>query len=217
MTNHVSPPVSPAKTTDKSLESLRMNIALAGVGGQGTLVAGKLLGTVAIKLGLDVKVSEVHGMSQRGGSVITYVRMGSKVFSPIIEAGTADFCLAFEELEALRWSGLLKTSGTMIINSQKIRPLPVLMGKAQYPQEIRSVIESAADGKARIIEIDALASALTAGSPRAVNMVMLGALSIFTDIPLDYWEESVMEVFAGKPKLIPINLQAFHFGRDLVR
>ncbi len=217
MTNHVSPPVSPAKTTDKSLESLRMNIALAGVGGQGTLVAGKLLGTVAIKLGLDVKVSEVHGMSQRGGSVITYVRMGSKVFSPIIEAGTADFCLAFEELEALRWSGLLKTSGTMIINSQKIRPLPVLMGKAQYPQEIRSVIESAADGKARIIEIDALAAALTAGSPRAVNMVMLGALSIFTDIPLDYWEESVMEVFAGKPKLIPINLQAFHFGRDLVR
>lgn len=217
MTNHVSPPVFPAKTTDKSLESLRMNIALAGVGGQGTLVAGKLLGTVAIKLGLDVKVSEVHGMSQRGGSVITYVRMGSKVFSPIIETGTADFCLAFEELEALRWSGLLKTSGTMIINSQKIRPLPVLMGKTQYPQEIRSVIESAADGKARIIEIDALASALTAGSPRAVNMVMLGALSIFTDIPLDYWEESVMEVFAVKPKLIPINLQAFHFGRDLVR
>ena len=217
MTANLNDQISPAVPASDNLPVMSLNIVLAGVGGQGTLVAGKLLGTAARKLGLDVKVSEVHGMSQRGGSVITYVRIGSKVYSPIIEAGTADYCLAFEELEGMRWSGLLKKGGTMIINSQKIRPLPVLMGKAQYPQEIRSVIESAADGKARIIEIDALASALTAGSPRAVNMVMLGALSIFTDIPLDYWEESVMEVFAGKPKLIPINLQAFHFGRDLVR
>ena len=96
--------------------SLQLNIVLAGVGGQGTLVAGKLLGIAAIKLGLDVKVSEVHGMSQRGGSVITYVRIGNKVYSPIIEEGTADYCLAFEELEGLRWSGLLKKGGTMTVS-----------------------------------------------------------------------------------------------------
>jgi len=200
-----------------SLSSLPLNIVLAGVGGQGTLVAGKLLGIAAIKLGLDVKVSEVHGMSQRGGSVITYVRIGNKVFSPIIEAGTADYCLAFEELEGLRWSGLLKMGGTMIINSQKIRPLPVLMGKAEYPKEIKNVLLKASTDDSHIVEIDALATALAAGSSRAVNMVMLGALSYISEIPLPVWEESVMEVFAQKQKLIPLNLQAFHFGRDLMR
>ena len=200
-----------------SIPSLSLNIALAGVGGQGTLVAGKLLGIAAIKIGLDVKVSEVHGMSQRGGSVITYVRIGNKVFSPIIEAGTADYCLAFEELEGLRWSGLLKMGGTMIINSQKIRPLPVLMGKAEYPKEIKNVLVKASTDDSHIVEIDALATALAAGSSRAVNMVMLGALSYISEIPLPVWEESVMEVFAQKQKLIPLNLQAFHFGRDLMR
>ena len=100
----------------EDLSNLKMDIVLAGVGGQGTLVAGKLLGIAAMKLGLDVKVSEVHGMSQRGGSVITYVRIGKKVFSPIVENGTADVCLAFEELEALRWSALLKKGGTMTIS-----------------------------------------------------------------------------------------------------
>ena len=200
-----------------NLSALPLNIVLAGVGGQGTLVAGKLLGIAAIKLGLDVKVSEVHGMSQRGGSVITYVRIGSKVFSPIIEQGTADYCLAFEELEGLRWSGLLKKGGTMIINSQKIRPLPVLMGKAEYPQGIKEVLLKASTEDSHVVEIDALATALAAGSSRAVNMVMLGALSYISGIPLTVWEESVMDVFAQKEKLIPLNLQAFHFGRDLMR
>lgn len=200
-----------------NIPSLQLNIVLAGVGGQGTLVAGKLLGIAAIKLGLDVKVSEVHGMSQRGGSVITYVRIGNKVFSPIIEAGTADYCLAFEELEGLRWSGLLKKGGTMILNSQKIRPLPVLMGKAEYPGEIKNILKKASTDDSHIVEIDALSTALSAGSSRAVNMVMLGALSFISKIPLPVWEESVMEVFAQKQKLIPLNLQAFHFGRDLMR
>lgn len=217
MTGNVNSKTNSAGSTAADLSALNLNIVLAGVGGQGTLVAGKLLGIVAMKLGLDVKVSEVHGMSQRGGSVITYVRIGSKVFSPIIEKGTADFCLAFEELEALRWSGLLKTGGTMIINSQKIRPLPVLMGKAQYPQNIKEALHDAAPDTAHIVEFDALAAALSAGSSRAVNMVMLGALSYFSAIPIDIWEESVMEVFAQKQKLIPLNLQAFHFGRDLMR
>jgi len=200
-----------------NLPALPLNIVLAGVGGQGTLVAGKLLGSVAIKLGLDVKVSEVHGMSQRGGSVITYVRIGNKVFSPIIEHGTADYCLAFEELEGLRWSGLLKKGGTMIINSQKIRPLPVLMGKAEYPQDIKELFVKASTDDSHVVEIDALAAAFAAGSSRAVNMVMLGALSYISGIPLPVWEESVMDVFAQKEKLIPLNLQAFHFGRDLMR
>ena len=217
MTDNKDLHISSAGNAAADLSSLKMNVVLAGVGGQGTLVAGKLLGIVAMKLGLDVKVSEVHGMSQRGGSVITYVRIGSKVYSPIIEKGTADFCLAFEELEALRWSGLLKSGGTMIINSQKIRPLPVLMGKAEYPQNIKAALMDAAPDTAHIVEIDALASALSVGSSRAVNMVMLGALSYFTKVSVDLWEEAVMEVFAGKPKLIPLNLQAFHFGRDLMR
>ena len=217
MTANLIDQISPAVPAADNLPVMSLNIVLAGVGGQGTLVAGKLLGTAARKLGLDVKVSEVHGMSQRGGSVITYVRIGSKVYSPIIEAGTADYCLAFEELEGLRWSGLLKKGGTMIINSQKIRPLPVLMGKAEYPEDIRNTIEKAASEGSRIVEIDALASALSAGSSRAVNMVMLGAMSFLSEIPLPVWEESVMETFEKKEKLIPLNLQAFHFGRDLMR
>ena len=217
MTANLNDQISPAVPASDNLPVMSLNIVLAGVGGQGTLVAGKLLGTAARKLGLDVKVSEVHGMSQRGGSVITYVRIGSKVYSPIIEAGTADYCLAFEELECMRWSGLLKKGGTMIINSQKIRPLPVLMGKAEYPADIRNTIEKAASEGSRIVEIDALASALSAGSSRAVNMVMLGAMSFLSEIPLPVWEESVMETFEKKEKLIPLNLQAFHFGRDLMR
>jgi len=217
MTNNTDIQISSSEKAGNDLPLLNLNIVLAGVGGQGTLVAGKLLGFAAMKLGLDVKVSEVHGMSQRGGSVITYVRIGSKVYSPIIEAGTADYCLAFEELEGLRWSGLLKKGGTMIINSQKIRPLPVLMGKAEYPADIRETLEFAAADNARIVEIDALALALSAGSAKAVNMVMLGALSYISEIPLAIWEEAVMEVFSQKEKLIPLNLQAFHFGRDVMR
>jgi len=196
-------------------EKTSLSIVLAGVGGQGTLVAGKLIGVIALKLGLDVKVSEVHGMSQRGGSVITYVRLGEKVFSPIIEAGTADYILAFEELEALRWSFLLKNSGTLIINSQKINPLPVLMGKASYPENISETLIDAAGKNAHIIEIDALSAAATIGSSRAVNMVMIGALSKFMSISAEVWDSAIREVFEEKAKLIPMNLQAFQLGRDL--
>ncbi len=194
-----------------------LSIVLAGVGGQGTLIAGKLLGIVAMKLGLDVKVSEVHGMSQRGGSVITYVRMGKEVFSPIIDPGTAEFCLVFEKLEALRWASLLRDNGTMIISSQQIKPLPVLLGKEEYPAKISEKLQKAAAGHARVLEVDAVTAALSTGSAKAVNMVMLGALSIFTDIPLNIWEESIEEAFASKKKLIPMNQKAFQLGRDLVR
>lgn len=207
--------------TDKDLntrpDSRCMSIVLAGVGGQGTLVAGKLLGTIAMKTGLDVKVSEVHGMSQRGGSVITYVRMGCKVFSPIIDEGTADYCLCFESLEALRWAPLIKNGGTMIINNEKIRPLPVLLGKENYPEGIADTLKEAAGDRARVIEINAKDAALSLGSVKAVNIVMLGALSVYTNIPEDVWEESIQETFSAKPQLIPMNLQAFRIGRDLAK
>lgn len=192
------------------------SIVLAGVGGQGTLVAGKLLGTIAMKTGLDVKVSEVHGMSQRGGSVITYVRMGCKVFSPIIDPGTADYCLCFEPLEALRWAPLLKERGTIIVNDAPVLPLPVLLGKEQYPEGITEALEKACGIRARVIQIKAKDAAVSAGSAKAVNMVMLGALSVFADIPEAVWDEAIRETFSDKPKLIPMNLEAFRIGRDLV-
>lgn len=204
---------SPNQPFSDNNESL--SIVLAGVGGQGTLVAGKLIGVIALKLGLDVKVSEVHGMSQRGGSVITYVRLGKKVYSPIIEKGTADYILAFEELEALRWASLLTKRGVLIINSQKINPLPVLMGKVSYPDKVLETLETAAGKEAHIVEIDALSAATSAGSSRAVNMVMIGALSKCMNVSVDVWESAIREVFADKAKLIPMNLQAFQFGRDL--
>ncbi|MBN1892277.1 MAG: indolepyruvate oxidoreductase subunit beta [Clostridiales bacterium] len=198
-------------------ESNCVSVVLAGVGGQGTLVAGKLLGTLAMKVGLDVKVSEVHGMSQRGGSVITYVRMGCKVFSPIIDEAMADYCLFFEPLEALRWVSLLKKGGTMIINNAKVMPLPVLLGNESYPQDISDIIVEASADRAEIIEIAARESALSVGSAKATNMVMLGALSVFMDIPQAVWEESIRETFSGKPDFIPMNIKAFRIGRDAAR
>jgi len=190
-----------------------ISIVLAGVGGQGTLIAGKLLGILALKLGLDIKVSEVHGMSQRGGSVITYVRMGEKVYSPIIEEGMADYVLAFEEVEAVRWANLLKKDGILLVNSQKIKSLPVLLGNAEYPKNIKDALNLAAENRAKVVEFDALSAALSCGSSRAVNMVMVGALSAGMDIDKALWEEAINEAFASKAKLIPMNLQAFNKGR----
>jgi len=192
----------------------QVNIVLAGVGGQGTLVAGKLLGTMATSLGLDVKVSEVHGMSQRGGSVITYVRIGREVFSPLVEPGTADFILAFEELEALRWAHLLRRGGTLLINTTRTMPLPVAMGQASYPDQIVSELQTKAQGQAAVHAFDAAALARQAGSGRAVNLVMLGALSAFIDWPADLFDRVIDEVFAEKFRAV--NHTAFHAGSDII-
>lgn len=192
-----------------------ISIVLAGVGGQGTLIAGKLLGILALKLGWDIKVSEVHGMSQRGGSVITYVRMGEKVYSPIIEEGMADYVLAFEEVESIRWANLLKKDGVLLVNSQKIKSLPVLLGNAEYPENIFDALKGSDLSNAKILEFDALSAALECGSSKAVNMVMVGALSAGMDIDKALWEEAINEAFASKAKLIPMNLQAFNKGRAL--
>ncbi len=187
-----------------------LDIVLAGVGGQGTLVAGRILGAVAQILGLDVKVSEVHGMSQRGGSVITYARLGDKVHSPIVGEGRADFLLAFEELEGLRWASLLRRDGVALLNSQHILPLPVSLGTAKYPDDIAETLEKACGIQARVVRMDALGLAAEAGSARAVNVVMLGAMAALTDIPEDVWSSAIDAVMAER--LRPANHAAFRLG-----
>ena len=197
------------------MENFEASIVLAGVGGQGTLIAGKLLGILSLKMGLDVKVSEVHGMSQRGGSVITYVKIGKEVHSPIVEPGTADFLLSFEEVEAVRLASLLKNVGVMIVNSQKIKSLPVLLGAVQYPDNVKSSLDAGALGDTKVIEIDATGAALECGTTKATNIVMLGALSKYFGIDDKLWQEAIEEAFAAKAKTIPLNLEAFAKGKSL--
>ena len=147
------------------------NIMIVGVGGQGTLLASKLLGYVLMQQGYDVKVSEVHGMSQRGGSVVTYVRFGDKVYSPVIDKGEADYILSFEKLEALRWLEYLKTGGQIITNTQEVDPMPVITGAMQYPDNIIEKLEAAG---AKVDAKDFLSIAEEAGSAKAVNIVLMG-------------------------------------------
>ena len=147
------------------------NIMIVGVGGQGTLLASKLLGYVLMQQGYDVKVSEVHGMSQRGGSVVTYVRFGDKVYSPVIDKGEADYILSFEKLEALRWIEYLKIGGQIITNTQEVDPMPVITGAMQYPDNIIEKLESAG---AKVDAKDFLSIAEEAGSAKAVNIVLMG-------------------------------------------
>lgn len=189
-----------------------MNIVLGGVGGQGTLVAGKLLGIVALKMGWDIKVSEVHGMSQRGGSVITYVRMGKKVYSPIIEKGMADYILAFEELEALRWAPLLAENGTLIMNQQRIIPVTVKIGNGVYPDHILKELKEAGKSGTTVVELDAESLAKESGSIRSVNMVMLGAMSRYASIPDSVWLDAICEVFPES--LQTMNRTAFQKGKE---
>ena len=193
--------------------SLNASIVLAGVGGQGTLIAGKLLGILAMNLGLDVKVSEVHGMSQRGGSVVTYVKIAPEVHSPIIEEGAADFILSFEEVESVRWAKLLKKGGTMVVNTQQIKSLPVLMGQMEYPEGIVDSLKAACGDDANVVAIDALGLALETGTSKATNIVMLGALSNYFGASEEDWNKAIKEAFEAKPKTIPGNLSAFEKGR----
>ena len=151
------------------------NIMIVGVGGQGTLLASKLLGRVLMEQGLDVKVSEVHGMSQRGGSVVTYVRCGDKVNSPVIDKGEADIIMSFELLEAARWISYLKKDGLIVTNTQQIDPMPVITGAAPYPTELVAKMQAAG---ARVDADDFLAIAMKAGSPKAVNVALLGRVSL---------------------------------------
>ena len=165
-------------------------IMIVGVGGQGTLLASKLLGQMFLSKGLDVKVSEVHGMSQRGGSVVTYVSCGEKVYSPVIDKGEADFIVSFELLEAARNLEFLKEGGVLLTNTQKISPMPVITGAAAYPENIAEKIAAAG---VKIDAFDALLPAKASGSARSVNLVMLGRLSKYLDFSEEEWMQAMDE------------------------
>lgn len=185
------------------------NIMIVGVGGQGTLLASRILGNTVINEGYDVKVSEVHGMSQRGGSVVTYVKYGDKVFSPIIDRGEADIILAFEMLEAYRALPYLKKDGQIIVNTQCMDPMPVITGAAQYPEKIEEKIAQ----KANLKTVDALTLAKEAGTIKAVNVVLIGIMAKSTDIPYEKWVETIKTTVPGK--FLDVNLKAFELGYNI--
>ncbi len=185
------------------------NIMIVGVGGQGTLLASRILGNTVISKGYDVKVSEVHGMSQRGGSVVTYVKYGDNVYSPIIDEGEADIILAFEMLEAYRAMPYLKHNGKMIANTQRINPMPVITGAAEYPQNIDEKISS----KINLQTVDALSLAIEAGNSKAVNVVLIGVMAKSTDIPYEDWVNTIKTTVPQK--FLDVNLKAFDLGYNL--
>lgn len=185
------------------------NIMIVGVGGQGSLLASKLLGRLLLTKGYDIKVSEVHGMSQRGGSVVTYVRFGDKVYSPIIDKGEADFIVSFELLEAARWTQFLKPGGKLITNTQQINPMPVVTGAAQYPENL---VEKMRAAGVDVDAIDALSLAEEAGSSKAVNLVLMGRLSKYFDIPEDEWMAAIEA--SVPPKFLEMNQKAFALGEQ---
>ena len=184
------------------------SIMIVGVGGQGTLLASKLLGNVLLGAGYDVKLSEVHGMSQRGGSVVTYVRYGDAVYSPIVDQGEADYILSFELLESARWISYLKAGGQLITNTQKTWPMPVITGAAAYPEGIVEKLSAVAD----VVAVDALALAEQAGSPKAVNVVLIGVLSKIMDIPEAAWLEALEATVPAR--FLELNKKAFALGRQ---
>ena len=185
------------------------NIMIVGVGGQGSLLASKLLGRLLLSRGYDIKVSEVHGMSQRGGSVVTYVRFGDKVYSPIIDKGQADFIVSFELLEAARWTEYLKPGGKIITNTQQINPMPVIIGAAEYPQDLIAKMQQV---NINVDAFDALTLAEQAGSSKAVNIVLMGHLSKNFDFTLDEWLNAITESVPAK--FLELNKKAFLLGRD---
>ena len=185
------------------------NIMIVGVGGQGSLLASKLLGRILLGKDYDVKVSEVHGMSQRGGSVVTYVRFGKKVYSPVIDKGEADYIVSFELLEAARWSEYLREGGKIITNVQQINPMPVITGAAQYPDELAEKMKSKG---ITVDQIDALALAEQAGSSKAVNIVLMGHLSRSFDFTLEEWMDAIEKSVPAK--FLELNKKAFLLGRE---
>ncbi len=183
------------------------SVMIVGVGGQGSLLASKLLGRLLVDEGYDVKVSEVHGMSQRGGSVVTYVRFGEKVYSPIVTEGEADIIISFEKLEAARYARYLKADGRIVVNTQQIDPMPVIIGAAQYPE---TVLDELTAKGVSIDALDALSLAEQAGSSKAVNIVLMGKAAKYFDIPYDRWITAIENTVA--PKFVEMNKKAFDLG-----
>ena len=187
-----------------------INVLIVGVGGQGTLFAGKVIGEVAEKSGLMVKQSEVHGMAQRGGSVVTYVRIGDQVISPLIEKGEADLIVAFEQLEALRWIEFLKPNGIVIVNEQMISPMPVIIGAAKYPADVFDRLDRAG---VQTVRVDAPAIAAQSGNPKAVNIVLLGMLAKRLPMARELWLDAIA---AKSPApFVSANQEAFNKGWNI--
>lgn len=183
------------------------SILIVGVGGQGTLLASKILGQVVMQQGLDIKMSEVHGMAQRGGSVVTQVRFGEKIYSPLIPAKGADIILSFELMETLRYLPLLKKHGKIIINEQKISPMPVIVGAAKYPDNpIKEIQEIGIE----VISLKAYELAKEAGNMKAANVVLLGVLAKDLDFHKSMWENAIKEIVPER--LLEVNMRAFEIG-----
>lgn len=185
------------------------NIMIVGVGGQGTLLTSRILGGITVAAGYDVKLSEVHGMAQRGGSVVTYVRYGEKVAEPIVEEGQADVLIAFERLEALRYAHFLKKDGVIIVNDQRIDPMPVVTGAAEYPEGIIEQLKE----KYRVVAIDAMDEAIKMGNSRVFNVIILGIAAKNMDFPKEQWIDVIKNTVP--PKTVEINVAAFEKGYSL--
>ena len=185
------------------------NVMIVGVGGQGSLLASKLLGRLLLGKGYDIKVSEVHGMSQRGGSVVTYVRFGDKVYSPVIDKGQADYIVSFELLEAARWTEYLKPGGKIIVNTQQVNPMPVIIGAAEYPENL---VQKMLDAGIDVDALDALTLAEQAGSSKAVNLVLMGRHSKYFDITEEEWLSAIEA--SVPPKFLELNKKAFQLGLE---
>lgn len=186
------------------------SIMIVGVGGQGSLLASRIIGNVLLSQGFDVKVSEVHGMSQRGGSVVTYVKYGDKVYSPIIEKGEADIIVSFELLEAARWITYLKKGGHLITSTQQLDPMPVITGAAKYSENITQKLKELGID---IIAADALSLAEQAGNSKASNVVLIGLLASKMDFPDEVWKVAIKQCV--KEKFLELNLKAFDLGKNI--
>lgn len=186
------------------------NIMIVGVGGQGTLLTSRVLGGLAIAGGYDVKLSEVHGMAQRGGSVVTFVRYGEKVAEPIVEEGQADVIIAFERLEAMRYAHFLKKDGALVINDWRIDPMPVVIGAAKYPEGILEDLKKAH----KVYAVNATEESKKLGNPKVFNMIVLGVAAQHMDFSKEDWYKVIESTVP--PKTIEINKAAFDVGYHLV-
>jgi len=189
------------------MQSQTTNILIVGVGGQGTLLSSRIIAQVAVQMGYDVKVSEVHGMAQRGGSVVTQVRYGEKIYSPIIKKGDADVILAFEKIEAARWLDYLKPDGLVIINNERVNPLPVMSGKAKYPDDIHEKVAALIK---KTVVVDATDIAIRCGNIKAANVVLVGMVSQALGLPAEEVEKAIRAIVPAKA--VDVNLQAFQYG-----
>ena len=190
------------------MENKTKNIMIVGVGGQGTLLTSRILGDITVTAGYDVKLSEVHGMAQRGGSVVTFVRYGKKVAEPIIEEGQADVLIAFEMLEALRYAHFLKKDGVIIVNEQRIDPITVVTGAAQYPENMIEDLEK----EYNVYKVNAMEEALKLGNSRVFNIIVLGVAAKHMDFSKEAWLEAIEKTVP--PKTVEINKKAFLLGYE---